>query len=125
MDIEVKTQSRLALYVFNPALNFNSMITTKTDNEVFTKVLMFAILLFVTFTILVYLCNHFLFKFSQDMRSALLLSTTFPNSGNFGLPIILFAFGQIGFDRAVVFTVFQSFIMNSIGVYFASNSKIV
>lgn len=121
--MDLKAPSILALYVFNPALYFNSMITSKMDNEEFTKVLLFAVLLFVCFTVFVYLLNHFILKYPQDMRSPLLLSTAFPNSGNFGLPIILFAFGEIGFERAIIFTVFQSFIMNSVGVYFASNSK--
>jgi predicted permease len=39
------------------------------------------------------------------------------------VPVILYAFSQAGLDRAVIFAAFQSFLMNSAGVYFASNSS--
>jgi malate permease and related proteins len=123
VDIDFRAISKLVLYVFNPALYFNSMLTANVDGEEFVKVIIYAIVLFFSFIALTYLLNGTLLKFSQQMRSALILSTAFPNSGNYGLPIILFAFGEIGFDRAVIFTVLQSLLMNSAGVYFASNSN--
>lgn len=45
------------------------------------------------------------------------------NAGNYGAPIILFAFGQEGFQFAVMFMVIQSILMNSFGVYFATKMK--
>ncbi|ABR49111.1 Auxin Efflux Carrier [Alkaliphilus metalliredigens QYMF] len=122
-EIDMKAPSRLAIYIFNPALYFNSMITARVENDEFIKVIIYAALLFISCTAIVYMVNHFLLKYPQNMRSPLLLSTVFPNTGNYGLPIVLFAFGNIGFERAVVFTVFQSFLINSAGVYFASNSE--
>ncbi|MGM7634835.1 AEC family transporter [Bacillus sp. Hm123] len=44
----------------------------------------------------------------------------FMNSGNYGAPVVLFAFGAVGFDYAVIMMVFQSLLMNTIGLFFAS-----
>lgn len=42
------------------------------------------------------------------------------NSGNYGAPVVLFALGAIGFDYAVIMMVFQTVLMNSFGIFFAS-----
>jgi len=48
--------------------------------------------------------------------------TMFPNLGNFGLPVCLFAFGQEGLAFAIVVMVIGSFLQNSIGIYFAQRA---
>lgn len=122
-NLDVKSPSRLALYIFTPSLYFSSMLTAELQKDEFLRILGFAALLFIIFLAIVYLVSGALLKYDSQYRSALFLSTAFPNSGNYGLPIVLFAFGQTGFELAIVFSVFQSFLMNSAGVYFASNSK--
>jgi predicted permease len=122
-DLDIKPSSKLALYIFTPALYFNSMLTAEVNNDEIVKILGYAALLFALFVAIVYLISTFVLKYPPQLRSALFLSTAFPNSGNYGLPIILFAFQQAGFERAIIFSVFQSFLMNSAGVYFASNSN--
>jgi predicted permease len=62
-------------------------------------------------------------RFSQAMESAFLLTTLFINSGNYGLPINLFAFGQAGLERAAVFYTASALLTNSVGVYLASRGQ--
>lgn len=59
-------------------------------------------------------------KYPESLESGLILSTAFMNSGNYGAPIILFAYGEAGFAFVVSFMVLQSIIMNSFGVYYAA-----
>ncbi|MFC0557434.1 AEC family transporter [Halalkalibacter alkalisediminis] len=62
-------------------------------------------------------------NYSQSIESGMILSTAFMNSGNYGAPIILFAYGEIGFAYSVSFLVLQAIIMNFFGVYYAARGK--
>jgi malate permease and related proteins len=53
----------------------------------------------------------------------MVLSGVFMNSGNYGVPIILLAFGNVGVDYAVIMMVIQSFLMSTIGVYYAGKGS--
>jgi predicted permease len=43
----------------------------------------------------------------------------FMNAGNYGLPAARFAFGQEGFDRAVLFFVVQAILAQTLAIYIA------
>lgn len=58
-------------------------------------------------------------NYPKPKVSAMILSGVFMNSGNYGVPIILFGFGELGFRYAVIMMVIQSFLMNTIGLYYA------
>jgi predicted permease len=62
-------------------------------------------------------------KLQQPKVSAMILSGVFMNSGNYGAPIILFAFGSVGFDYAVIMMVIQSLLMNTVGLYYAAKGS--
>lgn len=49
-----------------------------------------------------------------------LMTTVFPNTGNYGLPILLFAYGQQAFSLGVIIVVLNFVLMYTLGVYFAS-----
>ncbi|NJJ39225.1 AEC family transporter [Paenibacillus apii] len=61
-------------------------------------------------------------KFSSQDRAGLTLVSTFTNSVNYGLPLVLLAFGQAGLDKASVYVIGQMIIVNTIGIYFAARS---
>ncbi|QWU16089.1 hypothetical protein SAMN04487895_102341 [Paenibacillus sophorae] len=63
-----------------------------------------------------------LMKFSSPDRAGLTLISTLTNSANYGLPLVLLAFGQAGLDKASVYVIGQMIIVNTIGVYFAARS---
>ena len=47
----------------------------------------------------------------------------FVNSGNYGLPLVLFAFGEQGLDRALLYFVTSAFVVNTLAVFVASRGK--
>jgi predicted permease len=61
--------------------------------------------------------------YNPSIESGLILSTAFMNSGNYGAPIILFAYGEAGFAYSVSFLVLQAIIMNFFGIYYAARGK--
>jgi hypothetical protein len=61
-----------------------------------------------------------LLRFERKLESAFILSVVLVNAGNYGLPLIEFAFGEQGLQRAIVFYVASSVVSNTLGVYLAS-----
>jgi len=62
-------------------------------------------------------------RYSSSIENGLILATGFMNSGNYGAPVILFAFGELGFMYSISFVVSQTIFMNSFGVYFAAKGN--
>ncbi|RNB85320.1 AEC family transporter [Brevibacillus nitrificans] len=119
--LDLKPISTLAIYVLTTALVFRTFYKTALDLQLFYIVIISLLLL--AALILVTLLTSKLFKYDKQLESAVMLSTAFMNSGNYGTPIILFAFGEAGFTYAVQIMVFHSIIMGVFGVYFASRGR--
>jgi predicted permease len=62
-------------------------------------------------------------RLSGPQRSGFLLTTTFMNSGNYGLSISRFAFGEIGFQYAVIGYLTQAILAQTLAVYLASAGR--
>ncbi|AIQ15071.1 AEC family transporter [Paenibacillus durus] len=61
-------------------------------------------------------------KFSAPDQAGLTLVSVLTNSANYGIPLVLLAFGQAGLDKASVYIIGQMLIINTLGVYFAARS---
>ncbi|MFP3360538.1 AEC family transporter, partial [Planococcus sp. SIMBA_143] len=59
----------------------------------------------------------------RSKSAAIILSSVFMNSGNYGVPIILFAYGEEGVHYAIIMMVIQSLLMNTVGLYYASKGS--
>ena len=120
MDIQTKPVSDLCIYVFSPALFFHSVTTSSLDLGDLGRIVLFALLLFVLFAVLIRLLGIVL-GWNLSYRNTMMLASAFPNTGNYGLPIVLFAFGDEGMAIAIIYVVMQSLLMNSAGIFYASN----
>jgi len=63
-----------------------------------------------------------IFKWDKKVESASILATGFMNSGNYGLPVVLFSLGEKALPYAIFIMVIQSLQNNFFGVYYASRS---
>lgn len=64
-----------------------------------------------------------IFRWERSVESGMILSNAFMNAGNYGSPVILFAFGEEAFVYAVLFMSIQTIQMNFFGIYYASRGK--
>jgi predicted permease len=62
-------------------------------------------------------------RMSRVEQSAFLLGTMFMNSGNYGLPLARFAFGEAGFQYAVLFYLVQAFMAQTLAVFIAARGQ--
>lgn len=65
-----------------------------------------------------------LFRLHADMRASLTLTTIFGNANNYGLPLLLLAFGMTGFSLGATYVVGQTILVNSLGLYIASRASV-
>ncbi|MCL2931213.1 MAG: AEC family transporter [Trichodesmium sp. MAG_R03] len=111
-SIDESTLSRLALYVLFPALLTDIMYRTTINIEE-------AIEIFIAFGLtylLLCLISWGVGKrlgFSESLQKSLLATTALPNCANMGLPVTLFALGEAGLERAVIYLIAWNLIVFS------------
>ncbi|WP_431028755.1 AEC family transporter [Lysinibacillus sp. LZ02] len=118
LKFDIKSISSVSIYILSPCLAFRSFYSNPITLEyvyIITGCLVMAGIL-----LLLALFASKLLKSSYSERSAIILSTVFMNSGNYGAPIILFAYGETAFSYAVIILVLHSLLMNTLGIFFAA-----
>ncbi|HLR68397.1 AEC family transporter [Virgibacillus alimentarius] len=118
--LDVKSVSAVSLYILSPALVFTTLYESTFDRG-FIVILVY---MFVLFYIMVFL-NKILakiFKWEPQIESASILATGFMNSGNYGLPVVLFSVGEAAVPYSVFIIVVQALQNNFFGIYYASRS---
>ncbi|WP_082233315.1 AEC family transporter [Halobacillus massiliensis] len=116
--LEVKSISTVVVYILLPCLVFETFYEAEFNQE-YMMMIAFSILLLLSILVINKVFTRFA-RYSTSVESGLILSTAFMNAGNYGTPIVLFAFGEQGFVYAVSFMVIQQIVMNFFGVYYAA-----
>ncbi|MDC3423110.1 AEC family transporter [Aquibacillus sp. 3ASR75-11] len=117
-SLDIKSISTVAIYILTPTLVFRTFYRADLDQQ-YIKMVIFSIVLLVVI-IMINKIYAKIMHYPSSIESGLILSTAFMNSGNYGAPIVLFAFGDRGFAYSVSFLVLQAIIMNFFGVYYAA-----
>jgi len=108
--LDVGTMSKLNFYVFVPALLFKSLIESTIEFADLGVVALFqAVLIFTLLGI-----NSGVMKLARvgpQLASVFLLATIFCNSGNFGIPLVTFAFPESP-DKAVSYQAITIMVQN-------------
>lgn len=118
IGFEIKSISMAALYLMSPFLAFRTFYANELTME-YVYITAFCLILSLALIIVVLITGFFM-KATRQKMAAMILGGVFMNSGNYGAPVVLFAFGAAGFDYAVIIMVFQAFLMNTIGLFAAS-----
>jgi malate permease and related proteins len=121
-SLETKHLLTLVLYYLTPGMIFQTLTTAQVSLEDVYMTLVFCILNLVLLRATAIIAGKTL-KLSSPEIAGLTLISTLTNSVNYGLPLILLAFGKLGLDKASIYVVAQMIIVNTIGVYFAARSR--
>jgi hypothetical protein len=122
--VDVRPLSDVTLYVLAPALVFYSLVTTPitgaTAARLFAGVAAFTL-------VLVGIAEGVgrVLGESDPVLGGFVLSSTFANAGNYGIPLSAFAFGSLGRSTAVLYIAAQSVLMYTVGVYVAARGESV
>lgn len=119
LTLDTRTVSRLCLYILTPSLGFSSIAQSQMSRDELWRMASLAALVVLSMVALGWLAAGIL-RLEKQERSTLQLALAFANSGNFGLSVCYFAFGDEGLERAMVYFITSSVLVNSLGVYLAS-----
>jgi len=122
-DLDAKTLSELTLYILTPFLVFTSLLESQIVLQRMLTIIVFAALIFLGMAAISFGAAYVL-KFSPTEKSSFVLSTTLMNSGNLGLPLIYFAFGNEGLAIAVIFLVCFVIVLNTFGIFVAAGGHL-
>ncbi|HZB10471.1 MAG TPA: AEC family transporter [Rubrobacter sp.] len=118
LELDLQSVNRLSLYLLSPALIFSSLVQSRIEVTETLRIGAFMTLFVITIGAVTWLVAVLLQLDTID-RAALMLCVMFMNAGNYGLPAARFAFGQDGFDRAVLFFVVQAILAQTLAIYIA------
>lgn len=120
--LERKTVAQLTFYIFSPCLVFSSLTQTQVSGGEFGQLALFTLTMVGGLALLAALTGRFL---SADRRTlvTLVIASAFANSGNYGLAATRFAFGEAALARAVIYYVFSSVGVYTLGIFVASLGK--
>lgn len=121
-NLETKPLLTLYLYFLSPAIIFETLMTAELSFDEVYKTFSFSILNLIVLWAAAGGIGRML-KLPSAEIAGLTLVSTFTNSVNYGLPLVLLAFGKLGLDKASVYVIAQMIIVNTIGVYFAARSQ--
>jgi predicted permease len=119
LTVDSRSLGRVVFYVFSPLLVFDLMIkSTLNLRQAFTTVAFTASVIAVMGT-LAFLLGK-LFRLERPYLLAVILTVAFGNTGNYGLPLVKFAFGDDALAVASLFYVTTTILFNTVGVVIAS-----
>lgn len=119
--LDLKPISTLAIYLLLPFLVFDTFYTAPLNLSFFYIIITSVLIMVILIVIGIVVCKGL--KSSRSDAHAFLLSTIFPNSGNYGVPIILFAFGKQGVTYAMPLMICHAILMGIVGIYIAANGQ--
>ena len=114
--------TRLSFYILTPSLIFHSMLKNSVSMTDLADAAVF-VLIFHGLLTLVAFVGVRRTGWDGDTKTAAILSFSFNNCGNYGLPVLLFAFGEAGFTLGVVYMVAHMLYQIIVGVGLASWRK--
>lgn len=121
-QVDVRTMARVIFNVLSPALVFTLMVTATLSLADFGRMALFCVLV----TAAAALASAATGKALRLDRASLIgfvLAVAFSNSGNYGLPVVMFAFGREALTHASVFFVSSSILMYTAGVFLAASGR--
>jgi predicted permease len=118
----VKTVADVVFYALVPCLAFNLLVTSTVIGPETGRMALLAVLVPAVMGLLARAVAIPL-RLNRAELSAFLLVVMISNSGNYGLPLVLFAFGMEALSHATVYYVASSMLTYTIGVFIAASGK--
>jgi predicted permease len=116
----VRVLSTLSFNVLSPCLVFVQLVTSSMSGAEAGRMSAFCVLLIAIMGIAARLASIPL-RLEGKTRTSFLLAVMFSNSGNYALPVILFAFGREALSFASVYFVTSAIIVYTAGVFIAAH----
>jgi predicted permease len=119
LKLDSRPLGRIIFYVLSPLLVFNLLTGSKLAVESILLMMGYSASVMLIVTGIAFLLGK-LFRLERTMLIVVILTSLFANNGNYGLPLISFAFGQEALAYASIYYVTNSLLLYTVGVLIAS-----
>jgi malate permease and related proteins len=121
LRIDARPLSQSTLYFFSPVLVFVSAYQAKFSGE-YASIALFALGI-TAFTGAATWVTVRIARFDRITAAGFSLGTMLVNSGNYGLPLILFAYGRVGLAYATFYFSVTMLLLQAIAVFIAARGR--
>jgi malate permease and related proteins len=122
LQASVKTLSHVSFYALTPCLAFKMLATSKMTGPEAGRMVLMAVLVTAAMGLLARVAAIPL-GLNRAELSAFLLVSMFSNGGNYGLPVVMFAFGTDALAHGTVYFVTSAILTYTFGVVIAAAGK--
>ncbi|MFZ6027352.1 MAG: AEC family transporter [Chloroflexota bacterium] len=119
MNIPPRNFSVITYYVFNPCLVISIFIKNQLQSGDVLRMMAYALAVFTACALVAWLLGKFL-RLERRLLAAVVLTSMLMNTGNLGIPVNLFAFGETAMALASIYFVTNFVFANTAGVMVAS-----
>lgn len=119
LTVDSRTIGRIVFYVFSPLLVFNLMVTSQLNLKQALTTVEYTIAVIFIMGIIAFIFGK-IFRLKRTHLLAVILTISFGNTGNYGLPLVKFAFGNEALAVASIYYVTNTILFNTAGVIIAS-----
>lgn len=119
LKLDSRPLGRVIFYILSPALIFNILTSSKLAVESILLMMGYAAATMIIVAGIAFVAGK-IFRLEQSVLTIVVLTSFFANNGNYGLPLISFAFGQEALAYASIYFVTNSLLLYTVGVLIAS-----
>lgn len=120
-QLDLRPLTDCSLYLFTPALAFSALLRRELAPDLVGQFALFMICYIVIMTLAAVVTAKSL-RFDGNTTRALILTTAMMNIGNFGLPLILFAYGEAALDLSILAFVLFNLPLGTIAIVIAQGN---
>ena len=119
VKVEPRTIGRVTFNIFSPVLIFKLLTDSQLDLGRIGLMLLFTTTIMLIMAGLAYLAGRLL-RLPRTVLVAVVLTVAATNSGNYGMPLVAFAFGEQALAYASIYYVIIGTLTNTVGVLWVS-----
>lgn len=119
LAIDSRSLGRVAFYIFSPILVFNLLVHTELSVSEILATMAYSVCVALGSGLLAFLLGKMM-GFPRPVLIAIILTAALGNTGNYGLPLVSFAFGEEALAFATLYFVTNVILFNTAGVLIAS-----
>lgn len=121
LGVEARPLSRTMLYFFTPALVFASSYRAAMNAE-YLSIAVFAVIITLLMLVVAWAIAKVM-RYDRLTGSGFMLGVLFVNAGNYGLPLIYFAYGDEGLARAAFYFTMSAILTQTLGIFVAARGR--
>ena len=120
--VSATTLTHVVFYTLLPCFAFRLLIASAATGREFGRMVLLAVLVTAAMA-LVGALMAFALRLTRAEASMFLLVVMFSNGGNYGLPVVSFAFGEQALSYGTVFFLTGSVLTNTVGAFLAAAGR--